>query len=376
MKFNSKADKFSKENYILSFAVEGVTVFVTDIHRVVYMDLEVLFIIDRGLFKQYFTKKAFARALERGVDFYGSEKKFKLYKEEEAIHSVKLKNFFEVEIKDRDLISKETLQQFLDYTIKLCKDYTIMNIEHTDKAFTLMEQNPVIKKNLNTISTLKDEVRAFMNTVLFEDNGYLSHLFKILSDQFSIDYSILENLTQKELLDLYDGKKPDIGSVQKRQEAYVSRYDRETPYEGTVAREIIYLFQESKVVNTHEIRGQTASKGKVTGIVKIIPVDYSKIGRMNKEIARMKKGDILVARTTAPELMIACEKASAIVTDMGGLLSHAAIVSRELGIPCIVGTNNGTKIFSDGDKVEVDGDNGIVKIIKKYSPQNETTSTQ
>jgi len=370
MTFNSVANRFNKDDYLLSFTVEGVNVFVTDIHRVVYTDLEVLFIIDNRMFKQYFTKKAFARALEKGVDFYSNERKINLYRQEVRANSIKFKKFFEAEIKKRDLISREIVQQFFDQTIKLCKDYTMMNIEHTDKAFTLMEQNPVIKKNLNTISTLKDEVRSFMNAVLFEDSGYLPHLFKILSHQFSINHSILENLTQKELLDLYDDKNPNIKSVQKRQEAYVSTYDRETPYEGTVAREIIRKFQEAEVVNTNKIIGQMARKGKVRGIVKIIPVNYSKIKEMNYEISKMKKGDILVAKTTAPELIVACGKASAIVTDMGGLLSHAAIVSREFGIPCIVGTGNATKILSDGDEIEVDADTGVVNIIKKYTNKN------
>ena len=79
---------------------------------------------------------------------------------------------------------------------------------------------------------------------------------------------------------------------------------------------------------------------------------------------KMEQGDILVAETTAPELLVACKKAGAIVTDMGGLMSHAAIVSREFGIPCIVGTQNASRILKDGDMVEVDANTGIVAIIR------------
>lgn len=361
-------EKYNKNDYILSFAVEGVNVFVTDIHRDVYMELEALFIIDNGMFKQYFTKKAFERALERGVDFYSSEEKFNSYVNEVKSHHAEFKQFFETEIKGKDSISKETLQKFFFHTVKLCKDYTMMNIEHTDKAFTLKEQNKIIEENLNTVSTLKDEVRDFMNTVLFEDDGYAPHVFKILSNQFSVDSSILENLTQKELLDLYDRRSPNIEVIEKRQESFISTYDNDLPYEGATAREIAKKFDEEEVVDTNQIIGQMASKGKVSGVVKIIPVDYSEIEEMNNEMSKMNKGDILVAKTTAPELMISCEKASAIVTDIGGLLSHAAIVSREFGIPCIVGTGNATKILKDGDEVEVDADNGVVNIIKKMSP--------
>lgn len=68
---------------------------------------------------------------------------------------------------------------------------------------------------------------------------------------------------------------------------------------------------------------------------------------------------------TSPEYVFAMKKASAAITDTGGLTSHAAIVSRELDIPCIVGTKIATKILKDGDLVEVDANKSIVKIIKK-----------
>ena len=77
----------------------------------------------------------------------------------------------------------------------------------------------------------------------------------------------------------------------------------------------------------------------------------------------MQKGDILIAETTSPEVMPACSKAAAIVTNQGGLMSHAAIVSRELNIPCIVATENATSIFRTGDQVEVDANKGVVKIL-------------
>jgi pyruvate,water dikinase len=77
----------------------------------------------------------------------------------------------------------------------------------------------------------------------------------------------------------------------------------------------------------------------------------------------MVKGEILVTEFTAPELISACRKAKAIVTDIGGLLSHAAIVSRELNIPCLVGTHNAAKILKTGDEVAIDFEIGIVNKI-------------
>ena len=355
--------KFNKDDYILSFSVEGVSVFVTDIHREAYADLEVLYIIDHGLFKQYFTKKAFQHALDNGLTFYSDKSAFNTFQKELNDHCKKFKKFFESEIKGKNILSAETLQKFFDYTTKLCKEYAKMNFEYTDKAFMHREQNKIIENNLNTISTLKDETRIFMNTVLFEEEGYALHVFKILSDQFSLDKSIPENLTQEELLDLFKGKIPDE-EVLKRPEIFVSSYESPLPFEENDARAIAKQFEE-RAIKTDQIIGQTASQGKISGRVKIIPVNYGNLAGMNKEIGKMQQGDILVAKTTAPELMVACKKAGAIITDMGGLLSHAAIVSREFGIPCIVGAGNATSVLKDGDQVEVDATKGIVKIIKK-----------
>ena len=78
----------------------------------------------------------------------------------------------------------------------------------------------------------------------------------------------------------------------------------------------------------------------------------------------MKKGDILVAGMTSPEFIVVMRKARAVITDQGGMTAHAAIVSRELRIPCLVGTKIATQVLQDGDLVEVDADRGIVKKLK------------
>ena len=67
---------------------------------------------------------------------------------------------------------------------------------------------------------------------------------------------------------------------------------------------------------------------------------------------------------TRPEMVVAMKKAGAIVTDEGGITSHAAVVSREFGIPCIIGTKKATKVFKDGDLVEVDANRGVVRRVK------------
>ncbi|MEK7550416.1 MAG: phosphoenolpyruvate synthase [Patescibacteria group bacterium] len=98
--------------------------------------------------------------------------------------------------------------------------------------------------------------------------------------------------------------------------------------------------------------GASASPGIGTGIVKIL--------RSPKEIEKIQKGDVLVATMTSPDYVPAMKKANAIVTDQGGQTSHAAIVSRELGIPAVVGTKLATKILKDGMVASVNGSTGEV----------------
>ncbi len=100
------------------------------------------------------------------------------------------------------------------------------------------------------------------------------------------------------------------------------------------------------------LTGQPASPGVVTGIVNIL--------KSAKEINKIKRGDILVTDMTTPDFVPAMKRAVAIVTNKGGQTSHAAIVSRELGVPCVVGTKTATTILKQGRVITVDGAAGKV----------------
>lgn len=119
------------------------------------------------------------------------------------------------------------------------------------------------------------------------------------------------------------------------------------------ARREISAEKTSALAKVKELKGQAASPGKATGRVSIVHSVY--------EVGKIKRGEVLVASSTTPMHVPAMEKAVAIVTDEGGLLSHAAIVSRELGVPCVVGTKVATKVLKDGDRVVVDAMKGVVK---------------
>ncbi|HAZ28912.1 MAG TPA: hypothetical protein DCY48_04025 [Candidatus Magasanikbacteria bacterium] len=135
-------------------------------------------------------------------------------------------------------------------------------------------------------------------------------------------------------------------------------------FAGEEAKQLFHLFQRkniqdsfvsSAVSNSKQLKGNCASLGKACGRVKVC--------RGEKEIANVEVGDILVACMTQPEYVPAMKKAAAVITDEGGLNCHAAIICRELGIPCLVGTATATHVLKDGMRVEVDATRGIVTIL-------------
>src|SRR3989339_450487 len=108
-----------------------------------------------------------------------------------------------------------------------------------------------------------------------------------------------------------------------------------------------------------ELKGQTAFPGFAKGRVRLILMEH--------QANNLQPGEILISSMTDPNMLPAMKKAAAIVTDEGGTLCHAAIVARELKKPCVIGTKIATKIFKDGDEVEVDADNGVFKKLREIT---------
>ncbi|HBP51204.1 MAG: Phosphoenolpyruvate synthase [Candidatus Shapirobacteria bacterium GW2011_GWE1_38_10] len=100
------------------------------------------------------------------------------------------------------------------------------------------------------------------------------------------------------------------------------------------------------------LTGEPASPGSASGIAVII--------KDPKDITRVQKGQILITQMTTPDFVPAMKKVNGIITDKGGQTSHAAIVSRELGVPCVVGTTTATKLIKEGDIITIDGTTGKI----------------
>ena len=100
------------------------------------------------------------------------------------------------------------------------------------------------------------------------------------------------------------------------------------------------------------LTGVAASSGKAEGIARIVTSDA--------DLEAFQEGEILVTKITDPTMTIAMNQASAIVCDIGGITSHPAIISRELGIPCVVNAKTATQAIKTGDKILVDANEGAI----------------
>jgi phosphoenolpyruvate synthase/pyruvate phosphate dikinase len=177
--------------------------------------------------------------------------------------------------------------------------------------------------------------------------------------------SIFLNIPKTQLRYVY----PDeIGRLESVLTELPSRVELHIDYETPEGRTILLeddaeeFFSKMPILsqekfNGKSLNGQTSFPGKIKGVVKIV--------NEKADIVKVEKGDILVSIATNPELIFAIKMAAALVTDRGGITCHAAIISRELKKPCIIGTKIATQVLHDGDLVEVDADKGIVRIIKR-----------
>jgi len=171
-----------------------------------------------------------------------------------------------------------------------------------------------------------------------------------------------EEISKRKVLDDYEIKKLTEYAL-KLEEHYQKPQDIEFAIEG----ENIYIVQTRPITtikgridkdSSKELEGEVileglaASPGIASGKIKIV--------EEMSDLSKIKKGDILVTKMTNPDMVVTMQRSSAIITEEGGLTAHAAIVSREMGIPCIVGTQEATTLLKDGETITIDGYNGKI----------------
>jgi len=244
---------------------------------------------------------------------------------------------------------------------KLIYDSSPQKLEHEYQwALKQIKPNPKFKKMIMQARlhsyTRNRRVEAFFNA----DYG-ASFMYHIIAKRVHFNPDWITEVSAPEMDGALEGKLlPDKKEMQMRFKNYAMLV-RNAKTELIVDPKEIKKLEKKyfvKVNKVNEIQGRMACLG---GIIK----GKAKVCLDKKEIGKVKKGDILVTQFTTPDFVPAMEKAAAVIADQGGLSSHAAIVSRELGVPCVIATENGTRIIKDNDLLEVNARTGLVKILKR-----------
>ena len=235
----------------------------------------------------------------------------------------------------------------------------------------LHDERAMLQNRIKLSSEDEHDLVFAEKTILWIDRrklGMMKHFYYFLT--FVADIAKLAGMPYAELSRysvedlkclLQDGTKVKADEITKREHGIFCLQEKGKEKQVFLGSDAEELFQTylNRLQGGGVIKGQVASKGKekvFRGVARVV---------LQPDGHTFNEGEILVTSMTRVEFLSLMRKAKAIITDEGGIACHAAIISRELGIPCIIGVKVGTHALKDGDMIEMDMEKGVVKIIKK-----------
>jgi len=277
--------------------------------------------------------------------------------------------WFQTDFYSRKVVTRESLlEKVNDEISEKGKKGIIKEIKLTEKSLSeikkkkkeLLESSNLSKNDLRDIEFSKEIMTWFDNRKLgtMKQVYYLFDLLEKIAEENNLSYHDLSLYSVEEIQRLLDeGVKIKEDEIKKRNgNAFIAFEEKnKSCFCGDFGKELFNIVLDSQKSNT--LKGVVASKGSkeiVQGRANIV---------INPENSSFNEGDILVTSMTRVEFVPIMRKAKAIITNEGGIACHAAIVSRELGIPAIIGTKVATETLKDGDKIEMDMKTGEIKII-------------
>ena len=322
-----------------------------------YPFLDTFWVSDGKFLRVYWSKKARVQATQYGTSILGTLDQAKQYCQQIAdakeqalmIETSAPKTFtlFEQQI--------APLKEFLYKYIALDPEFTNDFLEEKNDQELLM-----------FLGKQKNLFREDINQVFFEKTGPYQQLISSLAAYFAVSFDFVQSLSLEQLASLFAGRQ--LQSVQDVFFIHIFEGTKEYIFESDDIRALMKEFAPQTYASGESyLRGVSVSmKGVFQGRVKKVILSYEKFREeLAEENISSDKDFVLVADHTTPELVPLMKKSIAIVTDMGGILSHAAITAREFGIPCVVGTESATLLLQTGDLVEVDTEKGLVRVLEK-----------
>jgi len=258
----------------------------------------------------------------------------------------------------------EKYEEYLSKVEELFKIDIAVNLKYLENLILFQKNSLSLKEEY--LSEIKSDSKLMKNIDLLERLGvrrdrnktlmgttnlYKDKIFDEISKRTNVPIVELQNYLLSEIIELIENStKLDLEEIEKRRKYVCFRRIEYMGFEEIDKSEFWNLDEN----DSNSLKGICASRGEAVGFVRII--------KGSEDVSRMKKGDIMVAPGTDFDVINAMQIAGAIITEEGGILSHASVVSRELKIPCVIGVTDCTSILKEGQQISVNATKGIINL--------------
>ena len=335
------------------FEVDGASYLLESIYNYSYNDLKcsVLKIGDRV--NVFFESDSISSCQQDFWDLVNDDPRFFKYIDNFNVFLAAADNKCKAFLKENH--PKKMISIFLDFL----KMYRWTESFYTDYAYQEESGKNKLSEKLKMLEQVKTKARCFLNSFF---NGTTSYLSMIASKQNNPQLFLLSSVEN-----ILDEINPTMDELKARMSNHYLGGNGIIYEEGTTkynqAHSNMLSLQASMEYDSDVLWGTPAAGGVVQGVAYVLNANFNNYDDLDRIIGEMPNNSILVTETTSPELVRACDKALAIITNQGGLGSHAAIISRELHIPCVVGTSISTIKIKTGNILHVNGSTGEIRII-------------
>jgi phosphohistidine swiveling domain-containing protein len=355
---------YSSDNYDFVFQATGISYLFSDFYTRYYNEFNNVIFSSHDQYRNYILKHDVYVAKNSYQQFYFDEHTVQ-------ISCVNFANAYKALVQLRNKLCEvkgihtTDFETFVSYAAIILREYSKFDPIYT--AHFLTDTRESVKELMDVVFGLKNKLREQVNDIFFNDGSCLVILLDMISQKYGLSRRHLQYVSINEIRELlHDGVIPPL-RLDNTDYVFVHDGDISVSLVGDEATVFISKFLlYSDIEGVDKINGISVStKGLWQETVKIAKVDYVDLKNTLEVLEKETKGKILVTDSTIPEMFTAISNAIAVVTDMGGMLSHAAITCRELKKPCIIGTKIATQVLHDGDHVEVDAEKGIVTILER-----------
>jgi pyruvate, water dikinase len=249
----------------------------------------------------------------------------------------------------------------------------VQKMVDSDKSGVVFSKDPTSSKENVIIEAVFGLGEGIVSGKITPDKYVVSRKLELIDEQIAnkklaitrdagggkVEIKLREEKAKSRVL-----KNHEIRSLAETSLKLEKHYQKPQDMEFAIENEELFVVQTRPITTSEQTKGQLEIKGEpiLTGLGASPGIASGKIKiiRNLDELHKIQKGDILVTGMTNPDMVVSMEKSAAIVTDEGGLTAHAAIVSREMGIPAVVGTNEATTKLKEGEIITVDGYTGKI----------------